>query len=461
MSMDVGGAKGGLKADINVTPLVDVMLVLLIIMMLIAPMLQKGVDVKLPQAANSVDKPETQDQIVVAITADKGMYVNAMPVREDDLRQKVQDALETKKEKIVLIKGDEDAPVLRHHVGHGSAARGTDREHRPRDRTQDPGRQHGRSVMAHAHQHFGAEKVTRGRDPAGQRGHERHAADRRAARAADHLHGGAAAHAEGDRHQPAARDEDGQPGAGRYEPDRARVHAPIAGSRSTSRTVTIPDLENRLRTIYEQRKDKTMFIAGAPTRCATARSSRSSTRRAARASRRSASSPPACARRPAWRAAGTSPRAAPRPARTQGHDRRAARAARLCPSSRLSVHSPTRPGRLERPVQRPARRSWPPARAASFRRARARLRPPADAAGRAMAKGGTTQQATGSDVDPVACRVKSGAAAADGYLTASPAAFFLRRASALSRSWVASAIRAFCFDGSFSTRACERRISPL
>ena len=110
MAMDVGGAKGGLKADINVTPLVDVMLVLLIIMMLIAPMLQKGVDVKLPQAANSVDKPETQDQVVVAITAGRGMYVNGMPVREEELRQKVQDVLETKKEKIVLIKGDEDAP---------------------------------------------------------------------------------------------------------------------------------------------------------------------------------------------------------------------------------------------------------------------------------------------------------------------------------------------------------------
>ena len=50
MAMDVGGSKGGLKADINVTPLVDVMLVLLIIMMLIAPMLQKGVPVTLPQA---------------------------------------------------------------------------------------------------------------------------------------------------------------------------------------------------------------------------------------------------------------------------------------------------------------------------------------------------------------------------------------------------------------------------
>jgi biopolymer transport protein TolR len=110
MSMDVGGAKGGLKSDINVTPLVDVMLVLLIIMMLIAPMLQKGVNVKLPQATNSVDKPETQDQTVIAVQADKKLFLNGMVIREDELRQKVQEVLETKKEKIVLIKGDEDAP---------------------------------------------------------------------------------------------------------------------------------------------------------------------------------------------------------------------------------------------------------------------------------------------------------------------------------------------------------------
>jgi biopolymer transport protein ExbD len=85
MSMDLGGAKGGVKSDINVTPLVDVMLVLLIIMMLIAPMLQKGVDVKLPQASNASDKPETQEQTVVAIGADKRFFLNSVPVREDDL----------------------------------------------------------------------------------------------------------------------------------------------------------------------------------------------------------------------------------------------------------------------------------------------------------------------------------------------------------------------------------------
>ena len=110
MSMDVGGAKGKLKADINVTPLVDVMLVLLIIMMLIAPMLQKGVDVKLPLASNSSDKPETQEQTVVAVTASRGLFLNGLPIREDDLRTQISVVMENVKEKIVLIKGDENAP---------------------------------------------------------------------------------------------------------------------------------------------------------------------------------------------------------------------------------------------------------------------------------------------------------------------------------------------------------------
>lgn len=109
MAMDVGGAKGGIKSDINVTPLVDVMLVLLIIMMIVAPLLQKGADVKLPVAAYSSDKPETQDQTVVAIDSQGRFFVNGVPVREDELRQRVEDILAEKAERIVLIKADEDA----------------------------------------------------------------------------------------------------------------------------------------------------------------------------------------------------------------------------------------------------------------------------------------------------------------------------------------------------------------
>jgi biopolymer transport protein ExbD len=108
MSMNVGGQQGGLKADINVTPLVDVMLVLLIIMMLVAPMLQKGVDVKLPQAANTTDKPETQGQTVVGIQANKQIFLNSVPVRAGDLGSRVADLMESQAEKVVLIKADED-----------------------------------------------------------------------------------------------------------------------------------------------------------------------------------------------------------------------------------------------------------------------------------------------------------------------------------------------------------------
>ena len=110
MSMDLGGAKGGVKSDINVTPMVDVMLVLLIIMMLIAPMLQQGFDVRLPQAANTVDKPETQGQTVLSITADRRFYVNSVQVAESEMLNRIQGALEETRERIVLIKGDEDAP---------------------------------------------------------------------------------------------------------------------------------------------------------------------------------------------------------------------------------------------------------------------------------------------------------------------------------------------------------------
>jgi biopolymer transport protein ExbD len=110
MAMDVGGAKGGIKSDINVTPLVDVMLVLLIIMMIVAPLLQKGAPVRLPVAANSTDKPETQDQTVVAVASNGDFYLNGMPIPNTDLQRRVTDILETKTDKVVLIKADEDAP---------------------------------------------------------------------------------------------------------------------------------------------------------------------------------------------------------------------------------------------------------------------------------------------------------------------------------------------------------------
>jgi biopolymer transport protein ExbD len=107
MAMQLGGS-GGVKSDINVTPLVDVMLVLLIIMMIVAPLLQQGVPVTLPKATNTTEKPETQEQTVLAIDAQKRLYVNAREVPANDLRRRIQEVLEEKKERIVIIKADVD-----------------------------------------------------------------------------------------------------------------------------------------------------------------------------------------------------------------------------------------------------------------------------------------------------------------------------------------------------------------
>ena len=110
MAMSGGGKRGAVVSEINVTPLVDIMLVLLIIMMLIAPLLQKGVDVNLPTAGNTADKPDTQQQIVLHVTADKRFYVNNKETPERDVVDRLKYALEAAKEKVVYLKADQDAP---------------------------------------------------------------------------------------------------------------------------------------------------------------------------------------------------------------------------------------------------------------------------------------------------------------------------------------------------------------
>ena len=112
MAFSGGDTGSGRRAmtDINVTPLVDVMLVLLIIMMIVAPLLQQGVPVTLPLAANSSEKPETQDQTVVTIDRNKDVYLNAKPVPSGQLENRIKEILEDKSDKIVIIKADEEAP---------------------------------------------------------------------------------------------------------------------------------------------------------------------------------------------------------------------------------------------------------------------------------------------------------------------------------------------------------------
>ena len=109
MAMDVGSKQGGLNCTINVTPMADVMLVLLIIIMLIAPLLQKGIDVTLPEASNPADKPEVDAQTVLGVDKDGRFFVDQQPVGEAELLVRVQAALDRKLERIVLIKADTDA----------------------------------------------------------------------------------------------------------------------------------------------------------------------------------------------------------------------------------------------------------------------------------------------------------------------------------------------------------------
>ncbi len=109
MGMQVGEKSGGMNHEINITPLADVMLVLLIIVMLIAPLIQKGVDVVLPEAANTEDKPENDGQTILAVTAGGEFFVDNIQVAESDMLQAVRDALDRKLERVILIKADQDA----------------------------------------------------------------------------------------------------------------------------------------------------------------------------------------------------------------------------------------------------------------------------------------------------------------------------------------------------------------
>ena len=112
MSMAVGGKKSGAIADINVTPMADIMIVLLIIFMVITPMLQKGVDVKLPSAGNTKERND-QKTIEVAIKQDTTTFLKGLKLdRQKDLVEKLKEALEERADtqKLVYLKADNQLP---------------------------------------------------------------------------------------------------------------------------------------------------------------------------------------------------------------------------------------------------------------------------------------------------------------------------------------------------------------
>jgi len=106
MAMTSGG-KGGVKNEINVTPLVDVVLVLLIIFMVVTPMLQRGKDVRLPQVTKPDEEKKDSDPLILSVTAEKTVWIESDQFTEDKVEAEVARRLTETPGKPILLKGDE------------------------------------------------------------------------------------------------------------------------------------------------------------------------------------------------------------------------------------------------------------------------------------------------------------------------------------------------------------------
>ena len=97
-------------ADINVTPLVDVMLVLLVIFMVTAPLLHQGIEVKLPKSVSQNLPTRPEDPLVLSITKKELYYLNETPIPKSQLRERLQIILKGRKDKSVYLKADRNLP---------------------------------------------------------------------------------------------------------------------------------------------------------------------------------------------------------------------------------------------------------------------------------------------------------------------------------------------------------------
>ena len=106
MGARVGGKKGGAMADINVTPLVDVVLVLLIIFMVVTPMLSSGVDVKLPKAKTAQEEKDMGQNLVVGVKGDGSVWVDKTEVTHDTVVAEIE---KQRANRALVLKGDKTA----------------------------------------------------------------------------------------------------------------------------------------------------------------------------------------------------------------------------------------------------------------------------------------------------------------------------------------------------------------
>jgi biopolymer transport protein ExbD len=107
MAMSGGGATGGLTNEINVTPMIDVLLVLLIIFMMVIPMSRKAIDLQLPDPTPS-NEPQgpPPSQIVLEVLPGNVFKINTQPVAKADLMRKLKEIYDPRPDKIIFIKGD-------------------------------------------------------------------------------------------------------------------------------------------------------------------------------------------------------------------------------------------------------------------------------------------------------------------------------------------------------------------
>jgi len=109
MAMAVGGGSGGPKADINMTPMIDVLLVLIIIFMVITPLTPKGLEALVPQPAKPNDKTDAdQRTVVISIAKDKSLMINTEATTEARLGPRLEEIFKTRAERVVFVKGDPD-----------------------------------------------------------------------------------------------------------------------------------------------------------------------------------------------------------------------------------------------------------------------------------------------------------------------------------------------------------------